>query len=65
MVWLPPDAIAARARLRDCAARDLLPMPGRTEAEIATITGHSLRDVRSTLDTHYSHGYTRCRGRYP
>ncbi len=24
-----------------------------TEAEIATITGHSLRDVRSTLDAHY------------
>ena len=24
-----------------------------TEAEIATITGHSLRDVRSILDTHY------------
>ncbi|HET9617771.1 MAG TPA: tyrosine-type recombinase/integrase, partial [Pseudolabrys sp.] len=26
-----------------------------TEAEIATITGHSLRDVRSILDTHYLH----------
>lgn len=24
-----------------------------TEAEIATITGHSLRDVRSILDAHY------------
>jgi hypothetical protein len=24
-----------------------------TEAEIATITGHCLRDVRSILDTHY------------
>ena len=23
------------------------------EAEIATITGHSLRDVRSILDAHY------------
>ena len=26
-----------------------------TEAEIATITGHSLRDVRSILDSHYLH----------
>ena len=26
-----------------------------TEAEIATITGHSLRDVRSILDAHYVH----------
>jgi integrase len=26
-----------------------------TEAEIATITGHSLRDVRSFLDAHYLH----------
>jgi integrase len=26
-----------------------------TEAEIATITGHSLRDVRSILDAHYLH----------
>ena len=24
-----------------------------TEAEIATITGHSLKDVRSILDSHY------------
>ena len=24
-----------------------------TEAEIATITGHSLRSVRAILDTHY------------
>ena len=28
-----------------------------TEAEIATITGHSLRDVRSILDAHYLHRY--------
>ena len=28
---------------------------GCTEAEIATITGHSLRDVRSILDAHYLH----------
>ena len=26
-----------------------------TEAEIASITGHSLRDVRSILDLHYLH----------
>ena len=26
-----------------------------TEAEIATITGHTLRDVRSILDAHYLH----------
>jgi integrase len=26
-----------------------------TEAEIAAITGHSLRDVRSILDAHYLH----------
>jgi integrase len=30
-----------------------LALAGCTEAEIATITGHSLRDVRSILDTHY------------
>jgi integrase len=30
-----------------------LAIVGCTEAEIATITGHSLRDVRSILDTHY------------
>jgi hypothetical protein len=28
---------------------------GCTEAEIVTITGHSLRDVRSILDAHYLH----------
>jgi integrase len=26
-----------------------------SEAEIATLTGHSLRDVRSILDSHYLH----------
>ena len=26
-----------------------------TEAEIASITGHSLRDVRTILDSHYLH----------
>jgi integrase len=30
-----------------------LAVAGATEAEIATITGHALRDVRSILDTHY------------
>jgi integrase len=30
-----------------------LAIAGCTEAEIATITGHSLRDVRSILDSHY------------
>jgi|SRR5262245_55582388 len=32
-----------------------LALAGATEAEIATITGHSLRDVRSILDVHYLH----------
>jgi integrase len=30
-----------------------LALAGATEAEIATVTGHTLRDVRSILDTHY------------
>ena len=30
-----------------------LAMAGATEAEIATLTGHSLRDVRAILDSHY------------
>src|SRR5262249_13211333 len=32
-----------------------LALVGCSEAEIATITGHSLRDVRSILDAHYLH----------
>jgi hypothetical protein len=32
-----------------------LAIAGCTEAEIATITGHSLRSVRAILDTHYLH----------
>jgi integrase len=32
-----------------------LAIAGCTEAEIATIIGHSLRDVRSILDAHYLH----------
>ena len=32
-----------------------LALVGCNEAEIVTITGHSLRDVRSILDVHYLH----------
>lgn len=32
-----------------------LALVGCTEAEIAAITGHSIRDVRSILDAHYLH----------
>ena len=32
-----------------------LAIVGCTEAEIASITGHSLRDVRSILDANYLH----------
>jgi len=32
-----------------------LAIAGCTEAKIPTITGHSLRDVRSILDAHYLH----------
>jgi hypothetical protein len=32
-----------------------LALVGCTEAEIAAITGHSMRDVRSILDAHYLH----------
>ena len=34
-------------------------LAGGNEAEIATITGHSLKDVRSILDAHYFHRDTR------
>jgi integrase len=40
--------------LRGTAVTRLV-IAGCTEAEIATITGHSLRDVRSILDAHYLH----------
>jgi len=40
--------------LRDTAVTRLA-LAECTEAEIATITGHSLRDVRSILDAHYLH----------
>lgn len=36
-----------------------LALAGCTEAEIATISGHSLRDVRSILDANYLHRDTR------
>ena len=32
-----------------------LALAGATEAEIVTITGHTLRDVRTILDSHYLH----------
>jgi integrase len=32
-----------------------LALAGCTESEIATVTGHALRDVRSILDSHYLH----------
>ncbi len=32
-----------------------LAIAGCTEAEIAAITGHSLRDVAAILDAHYLH----------
>lgn len=40
--------------LRGTAATRLA-LAGATEAEIATITGHTLRDVRSILDANYLH----------
>jgi hypothetical protein len=39
--------------LRPGTAVTRLALAGSTEAEIATITGHSLRDVRSILDSNY------------
>jgi len=51
-----------KAAIADITFNDLrgtavtrLALVGCTEAEIATITGHSLRDVRSILDAHYLH----------
>jgi integrase len=51
-----------RAKIEEVTFNDLrgtavtrLALVGCTEAEIATITGHSLRDVRSILDAHYLH----------
>lgn len=51
---------AEKAGITDLTFNDLrgtavtrLALVGCTEAEIATITGHALRDVRSILDAHY------------
>jgi hypothetical protein len=54
------SAIEAGTRLLEakelCGHGEWLPWLAEcTEAEIATITGHSLRDVRSILDAHYLH----------
>ena len=53
---------SAKAGLEGVTFNDLrgtavtrLALVGCSEAEIATITGHSLRDVRSILDAHYLH----------
>ena len=65
----PPNAFASawtraskRAGITGLTFNDLrgtavtrLALAGCTEAEIAAITGHSLRDVRSILDLHYLH----------
>jgi integrase len=64
--WTPDGFRASFAKARDKAGiqdvtfNDLrgtavtrLAVAGCTEAEIATITGHALRDVRSILDSHY------------
>ncbi len=52
----------SKAGIEDVTFNDLrgtavtrLALVGWTEAEIATITGHSIRDVRSILDAHYLH----------
>lgn len=52
----------AKAGLQGITFNDLrgtavtrLALAGATEAEIATITGHTLREVRSILDAHYLH----------
>jgi integrase len=49
-----------KAGIEDVTFHDLrgtavtrLALAGATEAEIATLTGHSLRDVRTILDSHY------------
>jgi integrase len=51
-----------KAGIEDVTYNDLrgtavtrLALVGCTEAEIASITGHSIRDVRSILDAHYLH----------
>ena len=51
-----------RAKIEEVTFNDLrgtavtrLALVGCSESEIATITGHSIRDVRSILDAHYLH----------
>jgi integrase len=51
-----------RANIEEVTFNDLrgtavtrLALVGCSESEIATITGHSIRDVRSILDAHYLH----------
>src|SRR5215831_14953636 len=49
-------SVSRRARSRaEMWRMTRLALVGCTEAEIATITGHSLLDVRSILDAHYLH----------
>jgi len=50
-IWTGPAALHA-FDLRGTAVTRLA-LAGCTEAEIATITGHSLRGVRAILDSHY------------
>ena len=44
---------AWRERLAVTSRRSRISLAGCNEAEIATITGHSLRSVRAIIDTHY------------
>lgn len=52
---MPIRAGVVGVTFHDLRARAVtrLAIAGCTEAEIATITGHSLRSVRAILDTHY------------
>jgi hypothetical protein len=45
---------SCRSHFHRWTAVTRLALVGCTEAEIAAITGHSLRDVRSILDAHYT-----------
>ena len=50
---MPPCVVGVTFNDLRGTAVTRLAMAGCTEAEIATITGHSLRGVRAILDTHY------------
>ncbi len=50
----PAAAPEITESMRDWTVSHLF-LAGCTEAEIATITGHSLHDVRSILDANYFH----------